>query len=275
MNKLFLVLVFAFILNAKIIDGIALKVDGNIITLYEIDSVSKNLKKDKQEAINTLITDRLRENEIKRLKIKVTEKDINEELENIALNNKITINTLRQTIESRGIKFEDYKKQLKEHMLNRYLLQKILQTSSSIASDDELKKYYDNNKLKFSFPSTIKATSYASSSDVELQRILNNPLLISKQVIMKDEVIDTESLPSQILSVFVSTPVGSFTPVLNSGNTLIVFYIKDKIGSKLLPFEDVKDNVIQHYAEDKEKDILGDYFSKKKATAKIEYIRNN
>lgn len=275
MKSVFMVLLLIIALNANIIDGIALKVDGNIITLYEIQLMQKQMKKDREYVIDALITDRLRENEIKRLNIKVTDKALNEELESIALNNKITLKVLQESVESNGIKFEDYKKQLKEHMLNRELIQKILQTSSNIASDSDLKKYFNANKAKFSMPTSIKVTSYTSNSDIELQKILANPLMVNKNINMKDEVIDVENLPPQLVNVFISTPRGSFTPVLNSGNTLIVFFIKEKVGNKIPEFDDIKDNVIQMYAADKEKEILKEYFDKKKLSTKIEYIRNN
>ena len=126
MKNIFMTLSFVAILDASIIDGIALKVDGNIITLNEIKLVQQQMKIDKQSAIDALIIEKLRENEIKRLNIQVTDKSLNEELENIALNNKITLKTLKESVESNGVKFEDYKKQLKEHILNRELIQRIL-----------------------------------------------------------------------------------------------------------------------------------------------------
>lgn len=160
-------------------------------------------------------------------------------------------------------------------MLNRELIQKILQTSSNIANDEELEKYFNINRAKFAMPVSIKVTSYTSNSDVELQKVLTNPLIVNKNVNMKDEVVDVQSLPPQLLNIFITTPKGSFTPVLNSGSTLIVFFIKEKVGSRIPDFDDIKDRVIQVYAADKEKEILKEYFDKKMLSTKIEYIRDN
>lgn len=271
--KIFILLIFAIILEAKIIDGIAIKVNGNIITLYEIQNIQKDKKLSKQEAIDLLIQEKIKENEIKRLGIKVDDKVIEDEINNIAINNKITRKDLENALKAQKIDFENYKKELKEHITNRELMQKILQTNSSITNENDLMAYYENNKNEFMLPTKIKVTSYTSNSDAALQQFLQHPMMINTNIISKDEEIDIKSLPPQVSKVFLETKENSFTPVLNSGNTLIVFFIKSKEQKELLPFDEVRLNVMQKYAEVKENEILNDYFSKIKANSQIEIVR--
>lgn len=271
MKKL-VIIAFGVVLNANIIDGIAIKVDGNIITKFEIEQLQDSKKLTKDEAIEALIYEKLKENEIKRLGIKVDDERIENEINNIAIANKITRSELENAISKQNLDFESYKTQLKEHIVNRELMQKILQTNSSIASESDLLEFYEKNKKEWAIPSIIKVTSYTSTSDIELQRFLQNPMMLNPSIQSKDEEIDIKNLPLQIVSVFLETPVKSFTPVLNSGSTLIVFFVKEKIGEEILPFENAKNMVMQKYSQLRENEILNEYFAKIKANTNIEII---
>lgn len=261
------------IIMANTIDGIAIKVNGNIITMHEIHKLQESAKIRKKEAVEQILRDKLRENEIKRLGIKIDDAKLNEEISNIASANNITRDELINALKSQGVDFDDYKNELREHLLNRELMQKILQTNINLANDEDLKKYYDYNQELFTFPTLIKVTSYTSINDAALQQFLSNPLIVNPEVQSKDEEIDIKSLPPQIVNIFLNTPDKKFTPVLNSGNTLIVFFIKEKTNKELMPFEEIKPNVMQRYAEAKENELLNEYFDKIKASTKIEYIR--
>lgn len=275
MKKLAMCALFGAILNANIIDGIAIKVDGNIITLYEITQLQKSQNLPKDKAIDTLINEKLKENEIKRLGIKVDDERVDNEINSIAMANKITRAELESALQKQKINLDTYKAELKEHIINRELMQRILQTNSALASESDLQTFYEKNKNDFKIPTKVKVTSYVSNSDVELQRFLQNPLLLNPSIQSKDEEIDIRTLPAQVMGIFLDTPIKNFTPVLNSGSTLIVFFIKEKDGWEVLPFESAKSMVMQKYSQTRESEILNEYFTKVKANANIEMILEN
>lgn len=275
MKKLVMCALFSAILNANIIDGIAIKVDGNIITKYEITQLQKSQNLPKDKAIDALINEKLKENEIKRLGIKVDDERIDNEINSIAMANKITRAELESALQKQKINLDTYKAELKEHIINRELMQRILQTNSALASESDLQAFYEKNKNDFKIPTKVKVTSYVSNSDVELQRFLQNPLLLNPSIQSKDEEIDIRTLPAQVMGIFLDTPIKNFTPVLNSGSTLIVFFIKEKDGWEVLPFESAKSMVMQKYSQTRESEILNEYFTKVKANANIEMILEN
>lgn len=275
MKKLAIFALFSAILNANIIDGIAIKVDGNIITKYEITQLQKSQNLPKDKAIDALINEKLKENEIKRLGIKVDDERIDNEINSIAMANKITRAELESALQKQKINLDTYKAELKEHIINRELMQRILQTNSALASESDLQAFYEKNKNDFKIPTKVKVTSYVSNSDVELQRFLQNPLLLNPSIQSKDEEIDIRTLPAQVMGIFLDTPIKNFTPVLNSGSTLIVFFIKEKDGWEVLPFESAKSMVMQKYSQTRESEILNEYFTKVKANANIETILEN
>ena len=272
MKKLILIAICA-ILHAETIDGIAIKVDSNIITLFEISELQKSKKITRQKAIDELINEKLRENEIRRLNINVDDSRIDSEMNSIAIANKITRTELENALVAQKIKIDDYKKELKNHIINRELMSKILQTNSTLASESDLMAFYEKNKSDFAIPTKIKVTSYTANSDVELQKFLQNPMMLNPNVHSKDEEIDIRTLPLQVMGVFLETPEKRFTPVLNSGNTLIVFFIKSKGGKEILPFESAKTMVMQKYSQARESEILNEYFAKIKANTRIEIVR--
>lgn len=275
MKKLAIFALFGAILNANIIDGIAIKVDGNIITKYEITQLQKSQNLPKDKAIDELINEKLKENEIKRLGIKVDDERIDNEINSIAMANKITRTELENALQKQKINLDTYKAELREHIINRELMQRILQTNSALASESDLQAFYEKNKNDFKIPTKVKVTSYVSNSDVELQRFLQNPLLLNPSIQSKDEEIDIRTLPAQVMGIFLDTPIKNFTPVLNSGSTLIVFFIKEKDGWEVLPFESAKSMVMQKYSQTRESEILNEYFTKVKANANIEMILEN
>lgn len=275
MKKLAIFALFSVILNANIIDGIAIKVDGNIITKYEITQLQKSQNLPKDKAIDALINEKLKENEIKRLGIKVDDERVDNEINSIAMANKITRAELESALQKQKINLDTYKAELKEHIINRELMQRILQTNSALASESDLQAFYEKNKNDFKIPTKVKVTSYVSNSDVELQRFLQNPLLLNPSIQSKDEEIDIRTLPAQVMGIFLDTPIKNFTPVLNSGSTLIVFFIKEKDWWEVLPFESAKSMVMQKYSQTRESEILNEYFTKVKANANIEMILEN
>lgn len=273
------VAVFLGLLSAQIaapaapIDGVAIKVNGRIVTLFEIDEAMKERKLTRLEAIDFLVQDRLREAEIKRLKIDINDKRLDEEIERIAEANKLTKDELLATLRSQNIEPEAYRRELKNYLTNAELIQKILQSNANVADESDVRGFYEANKMDFMFPSRISATSYAAESEEALQKFLANPLVRSPNIDAKDEEIELNNLPPQIAAVFLETPEKRFTPILNAGNALVVFFIKEKLDVALKPFDEVKNIALQKYAKAREGEILNEYFAKLRASAKVEVLR--
>lgn len=264
---------FSANLAANIIDGIALKVDGNIITMHEIQNLQKSANLSRDAAVEQLINDKLKDNEIKRLNIKVDDSRVNDEMNAIAVANKITRAELESAVKSQGLSLEQYKSDLKNHLINRDLMQKILQTNANIASEGDLRAFYEANKDDFKIPTKIKVTSYNSQSEADLENFLRNPMMLNPNIQSREEEIDIRTLPSQIAAIFIETPERKFTPLLNSGSTLIVFFIREKSGEEVLSFEEARSMIIQKYSQARESEILNEYFTKIKVNSNIEIMR--
>ena len=144
---------------AETIDKVVAIVNGEIITLTELDEAVNLILKDtginfdstnkdpaeiKRKVLDQLIDNKLMEQEIKRTGIVVSENDIDNTLENIQKENSISREELVKSLEAKGLTLEKYKEQIKQgfektRLVNREIKSKVL------VNEDELKKYYTSN----------------------------------------------------------------------------------------------------------------------------------
>lgn len=72
-------------------------------------------------------------------KIKVTDKEINQQINNIAEQNHLSVAQLKQTIEKHGVNFSDYRNQIQQQLTVDFLQQKLVRPFVSV-TEDEAKK---------------------------------------------------------------------------------------------------------------------------------------
>ncbi len=149
---LFFTVLFATFANAGLINAISLTINNEPITLYEIHKIRTIYKVSVDEAIDLLIQQRLEESEIKRLGIVVDDFDVKEEIKKIASSNSLSVFDFLDMLKSRGIDKDDYEKELKEKLKKQMLYRKIVSQRAQRPSDEEMLRYYKNNKDEFSSP---------------------------------------------------------------------------------------------------------------------------
>lgn len=271
---LFILLLCLVNAYAEVVAGVAIRVNGHAITMYEIKQIQQELNLSRQAAIDFLINERLKDDEIERFKISIDDFKIEEEIENIALSMNLSKEAFLRKLDRENIDYKEYKNNIKKQMQSRELMQKILQSNISITSEEELFSYYNANKSSFSMPSEIKVTRYFSASESSLQQAIKSPKKNYKDVEKIDESISMSALSPQIAQVFISTPNNKFTPVLSAGGSgFVSFFIKNKIGGKILSFEEAKGLINQKIMQQKEQNILTEHFNKIRSSASIVTLR--
>ncbi|PAF52389.1 peptidylprolyl isomerase [Helicobacter sp. 13S00477-4] len=260
--------------KSDIVGGIAITVNGDPITLYQIDQEEKKLKIDKKKAIDVLIAQRLKDQEIKRLNIRVDDSRIEAEIDNIAKHNGMDRDTFVSTLISQGINFGKYKDQLKEQIETQELLRNILLSNANTAGEAEMRSYYNKHKNEFSVPKEVETIRFVSKNPQALKKAIENPMMNVSGVEKGEEKISLESLNPQIAQVFIQTKKEAFTPVLNAGEgSYVAFFIKDKIGQTQVSFEQAKSFIAQKLIESSQDRVLDEYFEKIRVKANIHIIR--
>ena len=160
---------FAFVSkaeSAEVVDRIVAVVNDDIITLFELDrsfkpyeervrnqgySIDKEHKmlfKVREEILNQLIDQKLKDQEIKRFKINIDEKEIDQTIERIKETNYYTDEDLRDVLAKEGLTMEEYRDRIKETILRTKLVN--LQVKSKIViTEEDISSYYENHPDKY------------------------------------------------------------------------------------------------------------------------------
>lgn len=260
--------------SAKIIDGIAIKVNGEPITLYQIKDTEKKLKLDRQKAIDKLIAEKIKVQEIKRLNIHIDDARVDQEIDNIAKHNGLNHDSFLSALMQQGINFTQYKNQLKEQIETQELLRSILLSDINTTGETQMRNYYNKHEKEFHMPKEVEVIRYVSKDTQALQRAISNPMTKTADVEKGEEKISLDTLNPQIAQIFVQNDKSTFTPILNAGDgNFVSFYIKEKIGQTQIPFNQAKNFIAQKLAEENQDRVLEEYFEKIRVKAKISFIR--
>jgi peptidyl-prolyl cis-trans isomerase SurA len=94
--------------------------------------------------LNTLINEKIAQQEIARLEIQVTAKDIEQSVEQVKRENNITQEELIQELKAEGIILEEYKERIKEE-IQRYRLINYAVKSKIVVTEEDARRYYENH----------------------------------------------------------------------------------------------------------------------------------
>ncbi|GMB95860.1 MULTISPECIES: SurA N-terminal domain-containing protein [unclassified Helicobacter] len=257
-----------------IVGGIAVTVNNDPITLYQIETQEKENHISRQQAINTLIIQRIQAQEIKRLKIDIEDDKIDAEIENIAKHNGMSVNDFMRTLANEGIDPMRYRKQLKKQLETRELLRNILLFNVNTNSETKMREYYNAHREEFSVPSEVLTTRYTAKDTKTLTQALENKDIEVPGVSKGEEKINLKSLNPQIAQMFLSTKEHTFTPILNAGGgDYVSFYIQKKLGKEEVSFSQARGFIANKLIEEQQDKILAEYYEKLRVKAKIKFLR--
>ncbi len=260
-------------LEDKVVGGISLLVNGSPITLYQIQEEQKKSKMSKAQARDRLIAERIKNQEIERLKIHVDDDKLDQEMAMMAQQQGMDLDHFKQMLMAEG-HYKLYRDQLKEHLEMQELLRNILLTNVDTSSETKMREYYNKHKEQFSIPTEIETVRYTSTNQEDLERAMSNPNLEVPGVSKANEKIEMKTLNPQIAQVFISHEQGSFTPVMNGGGgQFITFYIKEKKGKNEVSFSQAKQFIAQKLVEESKDKILEEHFEKLRVKSRIVMIR--
>jgi len=157
----------------QIVDRIVAIVNNEVISLYElnqriepfIDEIKKTtatlseqgalIRKVETEHLDLLIDEKLADQEIRRLNIRVGERQIDEALDRFSSSNKITIEELESALADQGRSLKDFRGEISAQILRARLVNREI-NSKVIITKDEVVNYYNTHPEKFGAESAYR-----------------------------------------------------------------------------------------------------------------------
>jgi peptidyl-prolyl cis-trans isomerase SurA len=162
------------ICGATIIDKIVAIVNGEIITLAELERYyskpregskatgnreGKRAKifESRRKALDRLIEEKLVDQQCKKLSIGVSARDLEAAIENVKKFNAITDEQLRNALMADGLSMEDYRQQLRKQIRRNKLVSRVVR-KEVVVDDERLKRFYTEHIDRFKGPDQIRAS---------------------------------------------------------------------------------------------------------------------
>lgn len=255
--------------HGKMIDGIALIVEGEAVTTAEIRAVQKQMEVSKEEATNLLIQDRLQKYAMK--DIKVDEKSVDAKISGIALQNNLTVPKMQKILQEQGTSWSKYRSNIRNAIRKEKFYQEKVVKNIPTPSEDELRLFHKNHKEDFILPETISLIEYSAPTEAKMKKFLQtkNEKGIKSRSLEKY----TKDLNPALLRSLLQTQDGSYTRPLNAGDRFISYKVLSKQGQVDMPFETSKGAVAGRWKQQQQQKAIKDYFEKLKTNADIQIIR--
>ncbi|QOY52248.1 peptidylprolyl isomerase [Candidatus Sulfurimonas baltica] len=275
MYKIFLILLFSAILNAELVNGVAVVVKGEAITLHDIREEMRISKLTINEATDTLIRKKLEELEIKERKISVDSSEVYDHIKQTAAKNNMSISEFYEAVRnSSGLSSTEFKETTKEKLLSQKLYSAIAYTSVSMPSEEESKEYFELHKNEFAHPSIFNVIIYNTKDESLLQKKINSPMFYSADIKEDQQKLDYEKISPELAGFLQQQKVNSFSPIVPDGKGgYMSFYIKEIDGAKEATYDSVKEQIINFIMGKKREQVLSDYFARLRDGADIKVIR--
>ena len=255
--------------EAKMLDAIAIIVEGEPITTAEIRAIKTQMSVSDKQAREMLIQDRLQKSAMK--DIEIDEKRIDEKITSIAKQNNLTVPKMQKILKSQGTSWTKYRASIREAMKKEKFFQKNIIASIPTPTEDELKLYYQNNKDSFSAPASVSLIEYSAKTEASMKQFLTSKKLngVKSRKVTKQ----TKGMNSALLTSILQTQDGSYTRPLNAGDRYISYKVLSKNGQSAMPFEAAQNAVANKWKQEQRNKALKDYFEKLKTNADVQVIR--
>ncbi len=263
----------SFSYSADMVNAVALIVNDEPITVYDIQLKKYQNKISREEAVNQLIDEVLYKELVGKYNITADVFDINNYIEKVAASNGMDLYTFKSILKQKYTNYTKYEEEVKNTIINQKLTQKLIKGNIPIANEDDLKIYYENNQNMFAAASKVKAVQYISENKKALEAAIKTPISNIDGVTKAPVDLDQSNINPQLKYIINETKVNQFTPVFTANKKYISLLITQKEDIQTLAFDEVKDRIFNVIMQDREKKYLKDYFDKLKLSANIKIVR--
>ncbi|OSS42955.1 Survival protein SurA precursor (Peptidyl-prolyl cis-trans isomerase SurA) [Desulfurella amilsii] len=273
---------FVSIAKAEIIDKIMATVNDRPITTYDLKELAPFYHaKDEKQLLNDVIDDYVIEDIAKKEGIALTDEDINQFIENVAKNNKLTKDQLEEKIKQQGLSYDYYKEFAKFNAYKLKVMQKVFAPTIQI-DEQEIKNFYNNHSNLFNQSTVvldiIKTSNKADTEDAmkQLQLGASFDSVKEKYSIDKSEPkkVYVADINKQLQGIIEKMQVDQISPIIESSNGYFIIKVLDKKDVNL-PFDEVKDKIRNLLFEEKLQERFASWLNGIKSSMDISIFNEN
>lgn len=257
---------------AGLVNGIALIINNEPVTLYDIDQKMLANNFTKQQAIDNIIDTTLYNQEIKSNMISVDLLDIDDYISMLASQNNMNALDFKALV-SQQQDYNLFKENIKKQLLHQKLIKKIASGKLKIADNKDLKIYYENHIEQYQEADSFDIIAYVSKDKNALLNVQKNPLLNSDKIIVQNITLKQNELNPQVKYVLNNTSEKSFSTIFAQNQSYNMFFVSNKNGVKQKSFDEVKNQIFQKVMKQREDQFLKEYFETVKISADIKLLR--
>ena len=275
MLKYFLPLLITTFVYANTVGGIAILVQNEPITLFEIKEFMQSQNITQKQSVKKLVRQKLEEIEVKERKIHVTPEEVLAQIDVMAKQNNMDRSQLYMAMnQSRGVSERELKEKVEKNLLNKKLYNAIAFSKLSQPSKEEITEYYTLHEAKFARPESFNVIIYHSASAEKLQQKIANPMFYSPDVKSEEATFIYTKIDPNLANMLHQSKSNTFTQIIPSPQGgYMSFFIKDKSATTSSDFNTYSNDVTAAIMDEKRNQILNDYFSRLRINADIKTLR--
>ena len=273
-KPLLLFFLISITLYAGIIDGVAILVKQEPITLSDIQEAMKKDGQELQKTMDRLIRDKLESQEAEERNIVVSKEEVQEEIEKMAEQNNLSVQGLFDAMQSvRNVTASEFKAKIKEKLLHQKLYSAIAFSHMDEPTAEEEAEYYKMHISDFTHPESFVLTAYRARDKQKLQEKINNPMFYSPEVSSEEMTLHYDTINPKLAGILNETPLNSFTPILPNKQSSLSFFVHEKTALVTQPLESIRKGIANTMMGERRKQVLNDYFARLRLNADIQIIR--
>ena len=170
--------------RAEVVNRIVASVDGDPITLYELNQYEIKQQAllpnaqtpTEKDALQALITEKLLAKEIAARGIHVRDQDIDRYIEHIRQVNRLSEDQLKEALKQQGMEYEKYREQVRSEIEKVQLLNREIRGKVNVTPED-VHRYYDAHKKDYERAGAVKVRQLMLKLDPDAPEEISKVIL--------------------------------------------------------------------------------------------------